>query len=341
MSYVLRLTAYDMVKIVLCMLALFCNVAGNGLTLIAIWKTPKLRTKSDMILCSLTVSDLIVAVDIVSYTFLSTTIIVSPTKCTVMSTILAPFSKAPVYISSLHLIVVAVDRYVAIVHPFSYEDRLTDGVVRAMLAAAWTVGLLLGISQWMWLINSAARPVCATVAPAYGWLAVALFIAVVLMVVPMYVLILKVAWSQHVRIHLEMPIVSNSCNVTVMSSATPDQQQDDRNEPHRTQVQQQPDQQHSEASRDWEHKRAKARVREFKAVYLTTAVVFSFAVLWFPFVLGRGLEAAGRSGSSVAILLNVGNGFGITNSCFNWLLYGAVSRKYRQAYWRLLSCCVR
>lgn len=53
------------------------------------------------------------------------------------------FSKASIYISSLHLTVVAVDRYETVVHPFAYEDRMTDGVVRALLAAAWIVGCLL------------------------------------------------------------------------------------------------------------------------------------------------------------------------------------------------------
>jgi hypothetical protein len=335
------LTAYDKVKFLLYTLAFVCNVAGNGLTLTAIRKTPELRTKSDIILGSLTVFDLIVAVDIIFYTAFSTTLNFRPYICTLAETISAAFSKAPAYVSSLHLVVVAVDRYMAVVYPFAYEDILTDGVVRDMLAAAWIIGCLLGVSHWMWLIDRSKRPICEAVSPAYGWLAVILFVAVTALVVPTNLVILKVAWNQHVRIHSEIPVVSTPRNVKFMSSATMDQQQQDRNKLQSSQSQQQPEQQHSEASHDREHKQAKARLREFKAVYLTTAVVLSFVVLWFPLIIGRGLQAAGHSESYVSTLVNVGNGLGIANSCLNWFLFGAVSKKYRQAYWRLLRGCVR
>jgi hypothetical protein len=339
-SPIVRATTSNIVKLILCMISFTCNVAGNGLTLTAIRKTPKLRTKADIILCSLTMADLFVAIDIVYYSVYMAIdrAFLNPCNFAVPMTIFTAFAKAPAYVSSLHLTVAAVDRYVAVVHPFAYQDRLTDGVVRAMLAAVWIVGCLLGASNWMWLINRKRRPICQIVSPAYSWLEVALFITTVTLVAAMYGRILKIAWNHHIRLNSELTVVFKFASAA--STTTSDQQGHQQNEHQCTQSQQQqPEQRQSQAADDGEHKQAKVRRKEFKAVYLTTAVVSAYAVLWCPYIIGRGLEAAGRSESYVASCINIGNGFGIFNSCFNWLLYGAVSKKYRQAYWRLLRGC--
>jgi hypothetical protein len=334
-SFVARVEAFDTVKYILCVIGFVCNVGGNGLTLTAIRKSPQLRSKADIILSSLIVADLIVSIQFVFYAVFTTNSD-GHYACSPGPIIGRAFSTTPTYVSMIHLVVIAVDRYVAIVYPYDYEDRLTDGVVRAMVAATWIVGSVLGCSNWLLLIVGRRRPICEILASAFIWFNVIFFIAVVTLVALMYGGILKVAWNHHVRIHTEMPVVNISQNTKFIPPSIPGEQSAQQTELQNTKPQQQPEQQHSEMTHHDKHKEEKVQRKEFKAVYLTTAVVCTYAVLWLPLVIGRALEAAGQSEPFVDTFINVGNGLGIANSSFNWILYGAVSKKYRRAYLRLL-----
>jgi len=87
----------------------------------------------------------------------------------------------------------------------------------------------------------------------------------------------------------------------------------------------------------------KSRRREFKAVYLTGAVVGTFVVLWIPHEIGRILESAGYHSQAVGYVGLVGGAIGSANFAFAWLIYAAVSRKYRRAYRQMLiriGCCM-
>jgi hypothetical protein len=333
--FVVHIGAFDIVKYVLCAIGFVCNVGGNGLTLTAIRKSPQLRSKADVIVNSLIVADLIISIQFLFYVVVSTKKD-AHYECSPGQLIGRAFSTTPTYVSMIHLVVIAVDRYVAIVYPYDYEDRLTDGVVRAMVAATWIVGSVLGCSNWLLLIVGRRRPICEILALDFIWLDVVLYIAVVTIVVSLYGSILKVAWNHHVRVHTEMPVVNIPQNTKFITPAIPGEQPEQQNELQNTHPQQQPQQLHSEMTHHDKHKQAKAQRKEFKAVYLATAVICTFVVLWLPFTIGRALEAAGQSDSYVDTFLNVGNGLGIANSSFNWILYGAVSKKYRRAYLRLL-----
>jgi len=89
----------------------------------------------------------------------------------------------------------------------------------------------------------------------------------------------------------------------------------------------------------------KSRHREFKAVYLTAAIVGAFVVLWSPHMVGRLLDSAGYSPVVVNYVALTGGAIGSANFAFAWLIYAAVSRSYRRAYRQVLvrigccSCC--
>ena len=84
----------------------------------------------------------------------------------------------------------------------------------------------------------------------------------------------------------------------------------------------------------------KSRRREFKAVYLTAAIVGTFVVLRIPYVVGRAMESAdGYSPVLVGYLTIVGGAF---NFASTWIVYAAVSKSYRRAYRQMLiriGCC--
>jgi len=88
----------------------------------------------------------------------------------------------------------------------------------------------------------------------------------------------------------------------------------------------------------------KCRRREFKAVYLTGAIVGMFVILWFPTTLGRILASVGYNQVVINYLYLSGGAFGASNFAFAWAIYAAVSKSYRRAYRQMLirigcGCC--
>lgn len=63
-----------------------------------------------------------------------------------MDTVNTGLRKVSPIISGNLLVVVAVDRYVAIVEPYIYADQFTDRVVRTMIGVAYALGCLIGLS---------------------------------------------------------------------------------------------------------------------------------------------------------------------------------------------------
>jgi len=58
--------------------------------------------------------------------------------------------RMPIFVSHFTTVVIAVDRYVTIVHPYKYETQLMDVLVKWLIVAAWLVaGLLAGIIMYV------------------------------------------------------------------------------------------------------------------------------------------------------------------------------------------------
>jgi len=68
--------------------------------------------------------------------------------------------------------------------------------------------------------------------------------------------------------------------------------------------------------------------REFKAAYLTSAIIGAYVVLWLPYEIGRSLLAAGSAAGRALAVRDVGVVLGMFNSSFNWILYAAISGSY-------------
>jgi len=182
-------------------LMMIVSIFGNGLVLAAIRTTPSLWTKTNTILASLTVSDFLAGLTMLYYvpSIIITSVVNNPCRYNVMQVVLTAFTILPPYTSSSNLIIVAIDRYVAIVYPLEYETRITDRVVTAMICASWLFGSACAMSFMFWLIN-ADPDKCSLVPVKYFFLDVCIFIIVGAVVVFVYVKILFVAWHHHVAI---------------------------------------------------------------------------------------------------------------------------------------------
>jgi len=137
-----------------------CSVLGNGVTLAAIRLKPSMWTKTNKILASLSVAGIVLSLNTVgmfSY-YLVAYIIGRPCNYAVVDTVIQGIRRIPPKMCVNHLIVIGVDRYVAIVHPYFYEDTFSDRVVNWMLFFAWIVGFLLGVVFSPWAADANRIP---------------------------------------------------------------------------------------------------------------------------------------------------------------------------------------
>lgn len=117
---------------------------GNSLTLLALFTCPEIRKLSNASLASLAVADiLVVTVDVIyalvpGWSFMITEDGPYEIRLFLMSLLLAPFVS-----SSLHVWIMAVERYFAILHPFKYAHSFTGRNVAKSLSCIWTLSFIL------------------------------------------------------------------------------------------------------------------------------------------------------------------------------------------------------
>ena len=195
-------------SVILCIIMLL-SIFGNSLILTAIRTTPSLMTKTNKILASLAISDLwaggIVMLYIVPFTLITS---LNPCAYRVSRVMMLILTNSPTYASCFNLIIVAIDRYVAIVHPLKYEMRMTDTVISCMIAAAWLISLLCSSSFTLWLIN-ADMTECNIVPLRYFFINPCIYMLVGTVVTILYMRILLVAWHHHVAIQQSTTAVAS------------------------------------------------------------------------------------------------------------------------------------
>ena len=120
-------------------------VTVNGLVIVLIYKKKSLRTLTNMLLASLALSDLLSA--LLGIPLLIICLVKDVIKVCVSSTIIIRFTA----ISSLcHVLLIACDRYIFIVHSINYHFLVTKqrGIVAIM--AIWILSFLASVIQLSW-----------------------------------------------------------------------------------------------------------------------------------------------------------------------------------------------
>jgi len=77
--------------------------------------------------------------------------------------------KINAYVSFFHLILISVERYIAIVYPLHYESTFTDRTVKWAISACWVTGALSPMTHLLWLINADLRK-CSLIPEQYNLL---------------------------------------------------------------------------------------------------------------------------------------------------------------------------
>ena len=100
-------------------------LVGNVLTLCAVWITPRLRVKAYALTTSLTVSNVLWTIAQIDWVVLA---ILGVDSCslTLYKVAVRPVKRWVGYATYVHISVIAFDRYIAVMHPLHYENRVTS-----------------------------------------------------------------------------------------------------------------------------------------------------------------------------------------------------------------------
>ena len=336
-------------------LAVF-NLGGNGFTLITIRLTPRLWTKTNFILASMLAADLMTGFFTFWYApfLIAVYIFNNPCHYNVANAVVKALLMTLGYVSTYHLILIPVERYIAIVYPLQYETKFTDRTLKWSISVIWVTGIISGMSYALWVINADLRK-CDLIPVQYHLIVIILlYIPVCTTMFTCYGKILAIAWRQHQLIEPTNanPAAGPSVQEIAVNTLPPSQNNKDNNTE---------DPKHnalatvgppatsamtsdttSEELAQQQRQKIKSRRREFKAVKLTGAIVCTFVILWFPSAVGIILGSAGYNPVVVNYIHLAGGAIGVINYSFSWAIYAAVSRKYRRAYRQVLiriGCC--
>jgi len=96
---------------------------SNVLTLYAVWITPRLRVKAYALTTSMTAANVLLAIAFTDW-LLYLTLGGVPCNTELYKTILRPVRRCFMYAPYVHVSVIAVERYIAVMYPLHYENRV-------------------------------------------------------------------------------------------------------------------------------------------------------------------------------------------------------------------------
>jgi len=329
------------------------NLTGNGFTLATIRRTPRLWTKTNFILASMLVANLMSGLFMFWYIPFLVVVYVFNNPChyNVLRAVLTFVVKTPGLVSVYHLVLISVERYIAIVFPLHYENKFTDRTLKWSLSACWVCGTVLQFSFAFWLIDADLGK-CDLIPPQYYLVEVLLaYVPVGVCLFALYWKILAVSWRHRQRVEpgsvgpvsTEAGAAAKTTPVTTLPPTLSTNVDSDN-----TVAQTRPSEDataSAESSQFQQRQAIKSRRREFKAAYLTASIVGAFVILWFTYMLSNVLAAVSYNPAIVSYLHQAGGALGTFNYAFAWALYAAVSKSYRRAYRQMFVrigfCCCK
>ena len=116
----------SVVSVILCVMLI-----SNVLTLCAVWITPRLRVKAYALTTSMTASNVLLTIFNIQFIVHE---VLGPMPCSLKlyKAVVRPVERWVISATFLHVSVIAVDRYIAVMQSLHYENRVTQRHVTKM-----------------------------------------------------------------------------------------------------------------------------------------------------------------------------------------------------------------
>ncbi|XP_054155470.1 5-hydroxytryptamine receptor 4-like [Oppia nitens] len=140
-----QLIFLQLLSSIIAFIVIYMTIFGNLLVIIAIWRTPKLRLKSNYLILSMSVTDLIcgsIILPFVSYVYIHDLMdwTTGAFMCQFVTAVISVCATA----SSNHLLFIAIDRYLS-VHRLEYSRSANKWPIVGMIAVSWILPLIINI----------------------------------------------------------------------------------------------------------------------------------------------------------------------------------------------------
>ncbi|XP_071131266.1 histamine H2 receptor-like [Mytilus edulis] len=275
-------------------------IFGNTLILISIFKFKRLRTRINMLIANLATSDLLIGTVMIPYDLFF--IFNAPMRHDKYTCLLRyTFETSFLGSSVLNLLVISIERYLAIMYPLQHASRATRRWLISLMASSWIISIfvaclpLLGWNSWYPGIPCDSTYINPK---SYKGLIFLFFIGSIIANFVMYVKVVKIAFSQINAIQSEK------------SAMTED---------------------------TFRHVRVKKNnIKKTKMMILVLGV---FAVCWGPYCVTLVFETLFLEPSdNLEMAKKCLACFGLINSGLNWIIFGVKNSSFRKAFKYILCC---
>ena len=320
-------------------------VFGNVLVIVSVFRFERLRVVANSFIVSLAAADLLVALLVMPFNASQEVLgrwIFGRITCDIFNANDVLFSTA----SLLHLCCISLDRYIAIIDPFSYATKMTRRRVAAMLFGVWGASALLShvpihmgwyttpehlntpmIVECLFEVNKVYVVISSTIS---FWTPAAVMVFA-------YVKIFREAKRQERRIGLitlrNGSVVSSSLDATVASEITSTSGSERKL---CSGVYHHP-------SQHRQNRRRAAQHRDNKAAKTLGIIMGAFLFCWLPFFVWYVTSTLCADTvchfNTPAPVVSILFWIGYANSALNPAIYALYNRDFRRAFRSLLSCC--
>lgn len=172
----------------------FIVVCESALVISTVWRTHALHTNTDIIVASLSVTDILMCLSFISRGMLGLPF-PAPTESfrKIINNFILGDSAGAVLCFIVHLDIVAIDRYIHIAHPFYYIRRMTKRRILKVLATIWTLSLLYTVLPIVVYTDDKYHKICIAIYPPVEYFSL-LVTAYVISIVTVFICYFKIAF---------------------------------------------------------------------------------------------------------------------------------------------------
>uniref|UniRef100_A0A4W4EJ65 G-protein coupled receptors family 1 profile domain-containing protein n=1 Tax=Electrophorus electricus TaxID=8005 RepID=A0A4W4EJ65_ELEEL len=329
------------------------TTAINSLVITAIIVTRKLHHPANYLICSLAVTDLLVAILVMPFSIVyivKETWVMGQVMCSIWLSVDVTCCTC----SILHLAAIAVDRYRAITDAVEYSRKRTSFRAAIMISVVWLLSILISIPPLLWRhhkINAEDQcfikheHIAFTLYSTFG----AFYIPLILILILYYKIYraAKILYHKRGVSHLSKAEMNGH---TIPKSSDREQQSLETLSP--------PEKSVSEPSTEGDRVRLSAQspnvqphrerslqrqrisgTRERKAATTLGLILGAFVICWLPFFIQEVIVNTCSSCSPSSEMANFLTWLGYLNSLINPLIYTIFNEDFKKAFQKLVKCC--